>query len=758
MDPHETPGEGDRALTASGPGPVEPDPTGDGLTAPARVAGGVPRSGPIVPDWLSNLAAVAWRVLAITGLVIVLWFIASLLWTVTASIAVATVVSAVAAPWVLRMTRQGRSRTAAAAIAWTAAILSVTGLVAILLLAFLPSIGSLVSRVDAGLTAIEAEVASLGLPPELLTALHDLLRALRSAGSGASEGALSSLGGIVTVLVLSVFLVFFFLRDGDKGWAWSLQALSPEKRDTLTTAARDALVRVGGYLRGTAVLSAIVAFTDLVFMLILGVPLAVPLALLVLLAGFIPYFGGIVATVAILVVTFAALGLWPVVILLVLIAVRNAILGWGVRPALYGRTTNIHPALVLIVLPAGYQVAGVIGLFVAVPAAAIVLAVGTALVAIIRPEEPPPLPALVPDWLDRVAQWSWRLVLAFALVGVGVAIFLTIPTVVIPLILAVVLAATLEPVVNVLMRRGRSRGSAAAVTVGGGFLAVVLVMVLAFVSLVAQAGPLVDGAASGATRVNGVLGGHLGPLVNVVVTGGGQILDTIRDVAQGVATTTFIVVVSVLLSFYMLRDGGHLWARFVARSRPGLRATVQAAGGRAVEVLGGYMAGTAAISLVGAGSQLAIMLILGIDLALPVFVLSFFLCFIPYIGGFLSTGIALLLTIAQGSPADVAVMAVFTIVFNIVTGNIVSPIVYGKTVHLHPAVVLVAIPAGSAIAGVLGMFFVVPAIGVVAVTWRSVLVLMGARATAAAAALDTTSTSGPAAAEAVTDAGAAGGG
>jgi len=92
-------------------------------------------------------------------------------------------------------------------------------------------------------------------------------------------------------------------------------------------------------------------------------------------------------------------------------------------------------------------------------------------------------------------------------------------------------------------------------------------------------------------------------------------------------------------------------------------------------------------------------------------------------------------------------------VFNIVTGNIVSPIVYGKTVHLHPAVVLVAIPAGSAIAGVLGMFFVVPAIGVVAVTWRSVLVLMGARATAAAAASGTTS--GP---EAVTDAGAAAGG
>ena len=70
-------------------------------------------------------------------------------------------------------------------------------------------------------------------------------------------------------------------------------------------------------------------------------------------------------------------------------------------------------------------------------------------------------------------------------------------------------------------------------------------------------------------------------------------------------------------------------------------------------------------------------------------------------------------------PSDEAV--VWTIVFNLVTGNIVSPIVYGKTVHLHPAIVLVAIPAGSAIAGILGMFLVVPVLGGVAVTWRTVL-------------------------------------
>ena len=152
---------------------------------------------------------------------------------------------------------------------------------------------------------------------------------------------------------------------------------------------------------------------------------------------------------------------------------------------------------------------------------------------------------------------------------------------------------------------------------------------------------------------------------------------------------------------------------------------VDAAGTRAADVLGGYMFGTAVISLVGAASQLLIMVVLGIPLALPVFVLSFFLCFIPYIGGFISTGIAFLLTIAFGSTVDIAIMGIWTIVFNIVTGNIVAPLVYGRTVHIHPAIVLVAIPAAAAVAGMMGMFIVVPVLGVVAATWRTVLAVIG---------------------------------
>ncbi|HEX5827694.1 MAG TPA: AI-2E family transporter [Candidatus Limnocylindrales bacterium] len=681
---------------------------------------------PPVPDWLANLAALGWRVVAIALLGVVAWLILSLLWTVTASIAVAIVVSAVAVPLVRRLSREGRSRTAAAGIVWVGAIVVVVGLVVLLALAFLPYLADIVARVEEARAAIAAELDALGVPPAVGAALAAIFEAVRRASAGEGGGLGATIVEVGTVVLLASFLVFFFVRDGDRAWAWAMQGLDEGKRGRITAAGSDALVRVGGYLRGTAVLSGIIAATDLVFMAILGVPLAVPLAVLVFFAGFVPYFGGVITTILIAIVTWVSVGPASVAILLVLIGIRNVVLGYGVRPALYGRTTNIHPAIVLVALPAGYAAAGVVGLFVAVPFTAIVLAVAGAVVRILDPEEPPALPALIPPWFDRIAQWSWRLLLGCTLVALVVAVCVTIPTVVIPLILAFVFAASLDPVVLAVMRRGHSRARATAMVVAGGTLGIAAVIALAVVSLAGAVVEIAQTALDGAQVTSGALGGHLGPLVQALAGVGGTVAASLAELVDAAATVGLITVLSILLAFYLLRDGRPLWHRFVQRAAPPMRGELHGAGKRAFDVLGGYMTGTAVISFVGSASQFAIMVLLGIELALPVFVLSFFLCFIPYIGGFISTGIALMLTIATGDPLAIAVMVLWTLVFNIVTGNIVSPIVYGRTVHLHPAIVLVAIPAGGAIAGILGMFFVVPLIGVVAVTWRSVLRLIGA--------------------------------
>ena len=686
------------------------------MTVPAPV-----RLPELIPGWLVNLAALGWRIVVIAALVVFLWVLATFLWTVSASIAVAIVIAAAFAPFALRLRAGGRSRTGAAAIVWVVAVGVIGGAMLLLALVLLPYAAQVVDGVVAGIDELKAWAGAVDLPPELGLQVQAAVDGLRAGASDFVADFVSSAAGVITVVVLSTFLVFFFLRDGDKAWVWIFQAVSDQKRERITEAGGDALIRVSGYLRGTTLLSAIIAVTDLVFMLILGVPLAIPLTVLVFFTGYIPYFGGIVATGIILLVTYAVLGVGPVVAMILLIAARNVILGYFVRPAVYGRTVSMHPAVVLLALPAGFQLAGIVGLFAAVPVTAVLLAVASATVAIVDPGPRQDLPALVPSWLDRVAQLSWRLIVVLGLIAMVVLIFTVVPMVVVPIVVATILAATLDPLVRRLVRGGRTRGQAAAISIGSGFLVVILLLVVAFVVLVSQMGAIGDAATAGAESTSSAAGGNLDLLVSAVAQGGTELVVTATALASGLGSLVVVIILSVMLAFYFLKDGGRLWDRSLAHIRPDAASAVDAAGSRVFGVLSGYMVGTGAISLVGAASQLVIMVLLGIPLALPIFVLSFFLCFIPYIGGFISTGLALLVTIATGSPTDVAIMLVWTLVFNLVTGNIVSPLVYGKTVHLHPAVVLVAIPAGSAIAGIVGMFLVVPFIGAIATIWRTVL-------------------------------------
>jgi putative heme transporter len=291
--------------------------------------------------------------------------------------------------------------------------------------------------------------------------------------------------------------------------------------------------------------------------------------------------------------------------------------------------------------------------------------------------------------------------------------------------MALILAATLHPSVEALVRRGRSRGTASALAVGGATLAIVAILALALVSLVDQAVALGETVLAGAASVNDSADGHLQIGQDALAAGVSGTLELIRSWSSSLAALGTIVLLSVLLAFYFLRDGASLRDRVLLRAQGDVAHQLTAAGGRAFEVLGGYMVGTAAISFVGAASQLVIMVVLGLPLALPVFVLSFFGGFIPYIGSLLTTGVAFLIAVAVGEPIDIFVMAIWTLVFNLVQGNIVAPLVYGRTTHIHPAIVLVAIPAGSAVAGIAGMFLAVPAIGVVATTWRTLLSLMG---------------------------------
>jgi putative heme transporter len=675
----------------------------------------------VVPDWLINAAAIAWRVLAAVALAGVLVYIAMELFTVTASALLAVIMAATFSPFVIGLRNRGWSRTASAALVTVVAVLIVLGTLALITLALAPYVPEVAVRVQDGIATVRQELAGTAIPQETIDAAQDASTQVEAAIGAAIGTLVNRLALAATIGLLALFLTFFFLQDGDKAWGWAFQATTGQARERIGSAGHDALERVGGYLRGMAVLASIKAISDFFYLTLLGVPLAAPLAVMVFVGGFIPYVGGFITTTILVLVTLSTQGIGAVILLLIGITIVNVVNGNILGPVIYGKTVSIHPALVLVSLPAGAAVAGIIGLFVAIPLVAIVLAVWGAALTILDPGPEYETPELVPGWLDRLAQWSWRLLALIIAVGVAIRIVTLIPTVAVSIVLAVVLAATFLPFVRALVRRGWRRGPAAAATTAGVFLAVIVVVILAAASLISQGAAIATTSTSGAQEASDAASGAIGPLVALAESVGQNLVSGIAGFVAGIASLGVVLLLSGLLCFYFLLDGHRFWGTVRQRLRGDRLDEIDAAAGRAVGVLSGYMVGTGGVSLFGAVTQYLIMVVLGLPLALPLAVLAFLLGFIPYIGSFIATGLAFLVAIAVGTPEDIVIMAIYTIVMNIVQGNFVAPIVYSRAVNLHPAVVLMAIPAGSEVAGILGMFLAVPFLGVIAATWRTVL-------------------------------------
>ena len=516
----------------------------------------------LVPGWLRRLAAIGWRVLATLALGVVLVFAAVQLAIVTAAIIVGMIISATLAPWVHRLRRdRGWGRTKAAGAVTGAGVLILAAAIVLLVLAFVPYVDDVIASVRAGFAALSTWLQSISVPPEAVGTIDDFGSSVQAWITGAIESLIAPIASTVTILLLAGFLTFFLLQDGDKAWTAATSRMDPWRAEALTQRGRIALERVGGYLRGTAIMSATDAVSDALFLTLLGVPLAGPLAVLVFLGGFIPYIGGFITTTIMLLVTISTVGVEAAVILLVLIVIVNIFQGNLLAPMVYGKMVDIHPALVLIALPAGAALFGIIGLFAALPMVAFAMAFTPAIIkALDDGPEVEDHHALVPAWLDRLGQWSWRALVVFAIAGVAISVAVRIPTVIVPVVLAIVLGATLDPVAAALRRRGVGRGLAALTVIGVTALVVIVVTVLTLRSMVSALPEMVDTANAGAEAAN------VGSVaIDVVAKVGVDAAAAILGLVSDLASLGLVLVLSMLLTFYFLRDGASFWARVVAR-------------------------------------------------------------------------------------------------------------------------------------------------------------------------------------------------
>ncbi|MBA9001666.1 AI-2E family transporter [Thermomonospora cellulosilytica] len=253
---------------------------------------------------------------------------------------------------------------------------------------------SLSRQTEQGLHRVREWLVTGPLPVserQLDAAVDGLVTALRNAAPDPVGGATAA-AQVLTSIVLALVLLFFLLKDGEQMARWTLGLVPDRHRPRVSAAAAAGWRTLVAYIRGTFLVAAVDAVGIGTGLAIIGVPLALPLALLTFVAAFIPIVGATLAGAIAVLVALVSNGITDALLALgVVLAVQQAE-GNLLQPLIMGRALRLHPAVILVVVTAGTLLAGVAGAVVAVPIAAITYRVTLSLRETGRTPPPEPVP------------------------------------------------------------------------------------------------------------------------------------------------------------------------------------------------------------------------------------------------------------------------------------------------------------------------------------------------------------------------------
>jgi predicted PurR-regulated permease PerM len=217
---------------------------------------------------------------------------------------------------------------------------------------------------DTPLPVSSAEVADAidRLQQQLSASIDTLTRRLVG-------GALVALE-VATALLLTVVVLFFLLKDGERIWGWLVGLVPSARRDDTRAAGHMAWDAVAGFVRGQTLVAAFDAVLIGAALAVIGVPLVIPLAVLTFFGAYVPVIGATVTGLLAVLVALAAEGPVDALAVLGAILVVQQLEGNVFGPVVVGRAVDVHPLAVLLGVTAGGVLAGLIGVMLAAPTVA----------------------------------------------------------------------------------------------------------------------------------------------------------------------------------------------------------------------------------------------------------------------------------------------------------------------------------------------------------------------------------------------------
>lgn len=317
---------------------------------------------------------IAWAVVGLAAVLVVLANVVVELRLVLVPLAIALFPAALLAPSSEWLKRRGLPPAGAAfltVLVFLVALFGVLGLLGWLIAGELTQVLETVEDAYGDVRTWVDDTLDVELPnvDELSERVRDWATGEGGIGQRAGSAASTTLEMAASVL-FGIVALFFYLKDGTRVAAWLRDLFPRSMRDGVHEIGDRVWFTLGAYFRGQLVVAAVDAVFIGLGLLLLGVPLALPLTVLIFLGGLFPIVGAFTAGAVAVLIALADGGIVIAAAVLLLNVVVQQVEGNVLEPLIVGRATQLHPLAVLVALTAGAVTLGVLGAFLAVPVAA----------------------------------------------------------------------------------------------------------------------------------------------------------------------------------------------------------------------------------------------------------------------------------------------------------------------------------------------------------------------------------------------------
>lgn len=326
----------------------------------------------------------------------------------------------------------------------------------------------------------------------------------------------------------------------------------------------------------------------------------------------------------------------------------------------------------------------------------------------------------VPEFLQIMAAWSWRIVVVAAAVVVAWWLGSTLSLVTVPILVAIMFTAAMAPIQRWLISLRWPKWLCA--------LTPMLAMVLIFLGLVSLVGAqiatqwsmLVSKATEGIAGLLKWLGegplqitqGQLDAWINQAIEVANNSKEAIASAvaSAGSKIGNFFAGTATCLfaTFFFMKDGRRIM-NHAARKLPryAQASVVPAVRGGWFSLVTYMRAAVIVAAIDGVGAGLGA-LILGSNMWLAVLVLTFICSFVPLVGALVAGTVATVVVLVTLGPIKAIIMLVVFVAVMSIEANVLQPMILGRAADIHPLLVLLGITIGSILAGIPGALFAIP--------------------------------------------------